>query len=89
MAGTEYNFEREVLDRLIKIEGKLDSYPQTKEQVYENQRDIIKIQGDVEVNTKDIAGIKDNNKWLVRTVAGTVIGMVLELLYMVATQMGG
>ena len=35
------NFEREVLERLIKIETKLESWDSSKAQIYENQRNIL------------------------------------------------
>ena len=38
------DFEREVLDRLIKIEAKLESWDSSKKQIYDNQRDIIHLQ---------------------------------------------
>ena len=38
------NFEREVLDRLIKIEAKLESWDNSKKQIYDNQREIIHLQ---------------------------------------------
>lgn len=34
----EAEFEREVLDRLIKIEGKLDGYNNAKVKTYENEK---------------------------------------------------
>ena len=36
----EAEFEREVLDRLIKIEGKLDGYNNAKIKTYENEKEI-------------------------------------------------
>ena len=38
----EAEFEREVLDRLIKIEGKLDGYNNAKVKTYENEKEILK-----------------------------------------------
>ena len=39
----EAEFEREVLDRLIKIEGKLDGYNNAKIKTYENEKEILRI----------------------------------------------
>ena len=40
----EAEFEREVLDRLIKIEEKLDGYNNAKVKTYENEKAILRIQ---------------------------------------------
>ena len=49
----EAEFEREVLDRLIKIEEKLDGYNNAKVKTYENEKAILRIQNDLEdVTTK-------------------------------------
>ncbi len=69
----ENNFEREVLDRLTKIEVKLDSYDKIKDQVYENQRTIIKLYEKSEQQQKDINDLVERNKWLARAIAGAVI----------------
>ena len=50
----ENGFEREVLDRLTKIEVKLDSYDKIKDQVYENQRNILKVYEKTEQQQKEI-----------------------------------
>ena len=44
----EAEFEREVLDRLIKIEEKLDGYNNAKVKTYENEKAILRIQNDLE-----------------------------------------
>ena len=44
----EAEFEREVLDRLIKIEGKLDGYNNAKVKTYENEKEILRIKSDLE-----------------------------------------
>ena len=43
----EAEFEREVLDRLIKIEEKLDGYNNAKVKTYENEKAILRIQNDL------------------------------------------
>ena len=72
------NFEREVLDRLIKIEAKLESWDSSKKQIYENQREIIKLQEQTEQQGKDIAELRDRNKWLGRTTAAAAISAVIS-----------
>ena len=40
----ETTFEREVLDRLTKIEVKLDSFDAAKKMTYKNENEIIQLQ---------------------------------------------
>ena len=82
------NFEREVLDRLIKIEAKLESWDSSKKQIYENQRDIIRLREQNEQQQKEIDELRDRNKWLGRTAAGSAIGALISALAAL-TQMGG
>lgn len=74
------DFEREVLDRLIKIEAKLESWDNSKKQVYENQREIIKLQEQSMQQQRDIDEIIDSNKWLKRTATGAIITAVLSCI---------
>lgn len=64
---SDNTFEREVLDRLIKIESKIESWDNSKKQIYDNQRDIIKLQEQNDQQGKDITELLDRNKWLSRT----------------------
>ena len=90
--SSEYSkFEREVMDRLIKIETKLDNYEKLKELAYQNQNDIValknqsKLESELlkknmeEMNTK-IAIIQDNSKWLARTIGATLIGIAIATI---------
>ncbi|MGB8455139.1 MAG: hemolysin XhlA family protein [Anaerocolumna sp.] len=69
----ESAFEREVLDRLTKIEVKLDSYDKIKDQVYENQRCIIKFIEKTDQQQQQIDELMERNKWLARAIAGACI----------------
>ena len=70
-------FEREVLERLIKIETKIDDYKSLKEKTDEAFNLSMK-------NCEDIKDLQDKNKWLTRTIAGALItgavGMVFILI---------
>lgn len=72
----EKSFEREVLDRLIKIETKLD------EQDYKT---IKKVLDDAEnrsiSNEKRLDKIEDNTKWLWRTIAGILVGGAIAFIF--------
>ena len=80
----ESTFEREVLDRLTKIEAKLDSYDKIKDQVYENQRSIIKTCEKTDQQHQQIDELRETNKWLSRAIAGAcitaLIGLVVVLI---------
>ena len=73
----ESNFEREVLDRLTKIEVKLDSYEKLKETTYQNQRDILQIMERNEQQQEQINELRDRNKWLARTICASLIGIII------------
>lgn len=77
---TDNGFEREVLDRLTKIEAKLDSYDNLKEQVYQNQRNMITLTQKVTQQQGDLLELKDRNKWLARAIAGASISAVIGLV---------
>lgn len=74
------SFEREVLDRLIKIEAKLEGWDSSKKQIYENQREIIKLHEQSEQQQRDIDELRDRNKWLGRTSVGAVITAVISAI---------
>ena len=81
------DFEREVLDRLIKIEAKLENWDSSKKQVYENQREIIKLQEQNSQQQKDIESLIDGNKWLKRTAAGSAITAIISSIIAIAMTM--
>ncbi len=86
------SFEREVLDRLIKIEAKIESWDNSKKQIYENQREIIHLKEQNEQQQRDIDELRDRNRWMGRTTAGAVISAVVSAVIaaaLVVVQMGG
>lgn len=76
----EAEFEREVLDRLINIEGKLDGYNNAKVKTYENEKEILRIKSDLEDVQKTVADLTESNKWLFRTVVAAIIVAAIGLL---------
>jgi len=85
----EQNFEREVLDRLIKIEEKLDGFSKAKEKTYENERHVMILENDVLDLKKEVDSLKESNKWLLRTVAAALITGVIGIIFtMVKTGAG-
>lgn len=76
----EKNFEVEVLERLAKIESKIDDYKTFKdktETAYNTSKQ----------NEKDIDEINDKLRWVTRTIAGTIIGIVIAAIVFVIKMM--
>lgn len=66
----EKGFEKEVLERLTKIETKLDDYASLRsktEEAYSLSKE----------NEKDINEINDKIKWLSRTITGAIITAII------------
>ncbi|GFI31573.1 hypothetical protein IMSAGC013_02969 [Lachnospiraceae bacterium] len=80
---SEVAFEREVLDRLTKIEAKLDSFDAAKKKTYDNENDIIRLNGDVEGLKSRIGQLEDSNKWLARTLAAAIITSVVGVVFVI------
>ena len=76
----EAEFEREVLDRLIKIEEKLDGYNNAKIKTYENEKEILRIQNELEDVQKTVADLTESNKWLFRTVVAAIVTAAIGIL---------
>lgn len=70
----EKEFEREVLDRLTKIETKLDDYNGVKQKTDEAHT-LSK------ENRKDIDEINDKIKWLSRAIAAALISGIVGLVF--------
>lgn len=76
----EAEFEREVLDRLIKFEEKLDGYNNAKVKTYENEKEILRIKSDLEDVQKTVTDLTESNKWLFRTVVAAIIVAAIGIL---------
>lgn len=76
-------FEREVLDRLIRLEAKIDlqDYKGLSEKVDKEHEKIIKNEEITKDHEKRLTKIEDNNKWLWRTVAGALILGSMAILF--------
>lgn len=69
----EKDFEREVLERLTKIETKLDDYNGIKTKA-EDGYTLSK------ENEKDIEELKEKLKWITRTLVGAILSGIITLL---------
>ena len=76
----EKDFEREVLERLTKIETKLDDYANFRNKTEESYS-LSK------ENEKEIEEIKEKIKWISRTVIGGLIAGAIGIIF-VLIQMG-
>ena len=69
-------FETDVIERLARIETKLDDYDnyrQKSEEAYSRSKE----------NERRIAEIEDNNKWLKRAIIGAIISSTVALLFII------
>lgn len=67
------NIQQEILERIVRIETKIDSYNSTKEKADCAYNKAMQ-------NEKDINEMKDNQKWLWRTIVGTILVGVIGVL---------
>ena len=67
------DFEKEVINRLAKIETKIDNIKKIEE-------NAITALHKAEQNEKDINEIKENLKWSWRTIIGVIIGYIINLI---------
>lgn len=74
------NFETEVIERLVKIETKLDDYNNVKTNVSEASAKAAS-------NEKRIEELEDKIKWISRTTVGAIIAGVIAVVF-VLLQMG-
>lgn len=66
-------FEREVLERLTKIETKLDDYKSIKDKADEAHTMAIQ-------NKEDIKEIQDKISWLSKSIGTVIIGLVISAI---------
>lgn len=70
------DFEREVLDRLMRLETKIDM------QDYKGLSEKVEISHNLSKNNeKRIEKLEDSQKWLVRLVLGALILGILAFIY--------
>ena len=65
---------QEILERIVRIETKIDSYNNLREKLEQTFQMSS-------ANKEDVAELKDNQKWLSRTVAGAVLVSVISMLF--------
>lgn len=72
-------FQIEVLERLTAIETTLKQldYKEMQIKVNKTENEIIDMENRIKSNEKRLDKIEDNNKWLWRTVVGSIITIVI------------
>ncbi|WP_022796815.1 hemolysin XhlA family protein [Bavariicoccus seileri] len=78
---TEIQFKLDIIQRLTRIEESTRSLEELSKQIGRTDDLAGKALIMSQENKEDISEIKENNKWLWRTVAVTVFGMVLKYLW--------
>ena len=69
----------EVVQRLTRIEVKLEEIIDVKKDVERLKGEVIKLEEKDISQEKEIAELKDSNKWLTRAVVGGIIAGVIAL----------
>lgn len=77
----ETTFEREVLDRLTRIETKTDGLDELKKVVYQNRDDIRENINEIENLKKQMEDTKEKNKWWFRTIASAIVVSIVGLIF--------
>lgn len=72
----EKEFEKEILERLIRIETKLDDYDNFKTKVEETRAKAFS-------NERRINDIEDKQKWIERTTIGAIITGIIAIVFIV------
>lgn len=70
----------EVLERLIRIETKIESWDKSKEQIYENQRKIISLMEQTAQQGREIEEMQGKFTWMNRTAWMAIITAVSSVI---------
>lgn len=71
----------EVVQRLTRIEVKLEEIVTVKADVEELKKEIIELKTKDEQQRKELDNIAENNKWISRAVIGAIISSLVALLF--------
>ena len=74
----------EVVQRLTRIEVKLEEIIDVKKDVENLKGEVIELRAKDMAQEKEIIELKDSNKWITRAVIGAVITAAVGLLFAVA-----
>jgi len=72
MGDYSKSFEQEVLQRMARIETKIEGISEIRSMAFESNNRSIQ-------NEKDVKEIKDNSKWLKRTIVVAIISSAISV----------
>lgn len=81
---SEQDFGREVIERLTRIEGRIENLDNYKSQVYKNKDELLLLKQRTEKCEKDLNALHENNRWLKRTTIAAVISAVATAIVSIA-----
>jgi hypothetical protein len=77
----ERDYYMAVIERLVKIETKLDEINNFKEQLNENTMNVSQVMLKNDEQQRQIDEMRESNKWLQRAIVGAIIGALISLLF--------
>lgn len=75
------SFEFQVMERLARIDEKLDGFSDFKKRFYDAEKELAILQGDVEDNLARIKNLESHNQWLARTLVAAIITSVIGFVF--------
>lgn len=75
------SFEVQVMERLTRIEEKLDGYGEFKKRFYDAEKELAILKDDVKENLNRIKQLESRNQWLARTVVAAVITSLVGVIF--------
>lgn len=75
------SFEIQVMERLTRIEEKLDGYSDFKKRFYDSEKELALLRDDVRDNLERIKQLESRNQWLARTAAAAIITSLVGVIF--------
>lgn len=80
MMNENNSFINEFIERLTRIEVKIDNIEKVKDDVEQLKRENVAVKSTVETQGKQILALQDTNKWLIRTLIAELISIGITIL---------
>lgn len=75
------SFEMQVMERLTRIEEKLDGYSDFKKRFYDAEKELAILKDDFQDNKGRINQLESRNQWLARTVVAAIITSLVGVIF--------
>lgn len=75
------SFEMQVMERLTRIEEKLDGYSDFKKRFYDAEKELAIAKDDIQENKDRINQLESRNQWLARTVVAAIITSLVGVIF--------